>query len=171
MRIWVVALLGLAIQAQAADKLPSAAESFLELCAVQPPEFNQIDNLAASRQLPALKEQGQFKPRGPFVHSKQWEVQYEGGTALLLAVDSNGAGGRDEICGLKADDADGASFRTEIITKLRLGPPSSDTPAGNGTREALWKGIFGPDSSLLLVYSPSHPGVEANRMTERPATP
>ncbi len=102
--------------------------------------------------LPVRRDIGQSKESGPFAHSKSWLVTLTTGPHELTAAEANGPHGYVKSCGISAPDANGESFKSELVSVMKLGRPSSENISKDGIMRATeWKDAFGAGTSLQLV--------------------
>jgi hypothetical protein len=138
--------------AHAADRIASLINSFQVLCTLEAPVFEWIDQKAMAMNLPVRQDIGQSKDSGAFVHSKSWLVTLTTGPHELLAAEANGPQGYIKSCGISAPDPNGESFKHELVSIMKLGPPSSETITQDGVmRVTEWKDAFGAGTLLRLV--------------------
>jgi len=122
----------------------SLINSFQVLCTLEKPSFARIDAKAA-----AMKLQVNQDVRNAAGRSKSWNVTLTSGPHQLVATETTGPNGHIVMCGISAPDADGASFRADLIRVMKLGPPDNDGVLANGAmRTMVWKNEYGPNTAL-----------------------
>jgi hypothetical protein len=105
------------------DRNASLINSFQVLCALEPPTFDRIEQKALAMRLPVHQDVGLSRTSGIFAHSKTWIVTLTSGQHDLGVTEANGPGGHVISCGISAPDADGAAFRKELVSEMKLGQP------------------------------------------------
>jgi hypothetical protein len=164
--VWVFA--SVASQAIAAEDNPShfnraqsVINTFQVMCALEPPNFDRIDQKAAT-----MRMQLQFNKSGPspgntVTRSKSWFGTLTDGSFILLLDEMSGAKGKSTSCAIVADVPDRDAFRAEAIRTMKL--PDAPTPElrDDGSRSYFWDGVWGPGTTVLdRDFAPSgKPGV------------
>jgi hypothetical protein len=134
------------------DRNASLINSFQLLCTLESPKFDRIEQKASAMRLSVHQDMGHSQTSGIFAHSKSRIVALNDGPHDLIVAEANGPKGHIVSCGISAPDADGAAFRSELVSEMKLGQPSSETVMPDRSlRITAWNGVFGKGTVLRMV--------------------
>jgi hypothetical protein len=163
------------VDARADGRSASLVNSFQVFCALQMPNFFELDAKANAMKLVVRKELGTHQAQGQFAHSKSWLVTLETGTHELVATEARGPKENIVGCGIGAADVRGSDMREELTRTMHLGKPVREAASADGKqRLTTWKINVGPDQVTLLLADRAptdEPGIYLTLLHETPAEP
>jgi hypothetical protein len=150
---WKIVLLGLSVaNADASERSNQLVESFQIFCTQEAPNFDRLDERAASMKLPARNELEIPKSGNLFSQLKAWLVFLSSGPHELRGSEAQGPDGKITSCGIAAPDVDGDELQSTLTTALNLSAPLSVTISTDGEQRATtWKFSRSMDEMMLVL--------------------
>ncbi|HEU0150123.1 MAG TPA: hypothetical protein VFR21_24995 [Bradyrhizobium sp.] len=126
-----VVLLATCATARAGESSVQLLTAFQTLCMTEPLDFAKNDLKAIEMQF-SLQQNMSSQPdeSGFYTRSKSYgaiAAPYE-----LVINDTHGPKGDFKSCGIRANEADAADFKAELVKAMKLGKPVSEAESGDG---------------------------------------
>jgi hypothetical protein len=132
-------LLAMGAGAQAGESSAQLLTAFQTLCMAAPLDFAKSDQKAVEMQF-SLQQNMSSQPdeSGFYTRSKSYGAVASPPYELVLN-DTHGPKGDFKSCGIRANEADAADFKAELIKTMKLGKPASEAESGDGIyRHTIW---------------------------------
>ena len=131
-------LLAMCAGARAGESSAQLLTAFQTLCMATPLDFAKSDQMAVEKQF-SLQQNMSMQPdeSGFYTRSKSYSAvaatPYE-----LVINDTHGPKGDFKSCGIRANEADAADFRAELVKTMKLGKPVSEDASDGMSRHTAW---------------------------------
>jgi hypothetical protein len=132
-------LLAVPVSARASESAAQILASFQTLCMADQLDFAKSDQKAVEQHF-MLSQNMSSQPdeSGYYTRSKSYGVMAAPPYELVLN-DTHGPRGDFKSCGIRANEADAADFKAELIKTMKLGKPVSEAPSRDGlSRHTVW---------------------------------